>query len=63
MIKLECKRCKNSWNYKGANPYCACCSYCKSTVFIKKSSLEQVATVAKDEVERSHQTPQVPLKP
>ncbi len=38
-MKLECKRCKNIWNYRGSNPYCASCSYCKSTVFLKKSSL------------------------
>jgi hypothetical protein len=34
---LTCKKCKNVWDYKGANSYCACCSRCKSTVFIKKS--------------------------
>jgi hypothetical protein len=37
--KLECKRCNNIWTYKGKNPYCANCSRCKSTVFIKKLSL------------------------
>jgi hypothetical protein len=37
--KLHCKRCNNIWTYKGANPYCANCSRCKSTVFIKKASL------------------------
>jgi hypothetical protein len=37
--RLECKRCKNIWTYKGKNPYCANCSRCKTTVFIKKASL------------------------
>jgi hypothetical protein len=37
--KLECKRCNNVWTYKGKNQYCANCSRCKSTVFIKKVSL------------------------
>jgi hypothetical protein len=42
---LKCKRCGNAWIYKGTNPYCASCSHCKSTVFIKESSLGQVMTV------------------
>ncbi len=37
MQTLECKRCSNVWNYKGSNLYCANCSRCKSTVFIKRS--------------------------
>jgi len=39
LICLKCKRCNNIWQYKGTNPYCTNCSKCKSTVFIKKSSL------------------------
>jgi hypothetical protein len=39
VIVLKCRRCKNIWKYKGANPYCTNCSRCKSTVFIKNSSL------------------------
>ena len=39
MKALQCNRCKNIWRYKGANPYCTNCSRCKSTVFIKKSSV------------------------
>ena len=37
MKELTCERCKNTWIYKGANPYCTNCSRCKSTVYIKKS--------------------------
>jgi hypothetical protein len=39
---LKCNRCKNVWKYKGTNPYCANCSRCKSTVFIKESSLPKL---------------------
>jgi len=39
---LTCKRCNNIWNYKGTNQYCANCSRCKSTVFIKKASLSEI---------------------
>jgi len=40
---LKCNRCNNIWQYKGTNPYCANCSKCKSTVFIKKSSLHPLS--------------------
>ena len=38
MQKLQCKRCDNIWTYKGKNQYCANCSRCKSTIFIKKTA-------------------------
>ena len=31
----EMQEMQNVWTYKGTNPYCANCSRCKSTVFIK----------------------------
>lgn len=35
MVYLKCKRCSNTWNYKGANKFCANCSKCKTTVYLR----------------------------
>ena len=35
-IVLTCKRCKNTWSYRGTNPYFAACSYCKTSVPLPK---------------------------
>ena len=40
-IVLTCKRCQNVWEYHGSNPYVATCSYCKTTVSVRK---QKVAT-------------------
>ena len=54
VVTLLCNRCKNIWQYKGSNPYCANCSRCKSTVFIKKSSISPLSkTPIKKEIESS----------
>ena len=38
--ELQCQRCNNIWSYKGNNPYFATCSYCRSTVSIKKNKIQ-----------------------
>ncbi len=38
-MQQSSNHCKNIWTYKGSNDYCANCSRCKSTVFIKNLSL------------------------
>jgi hypothetical protein len=35
-IVLTCKRCQNVWTYQGNNPYVAKCSFCKTSVSVKK---------------------------
>jgi hypothetical protein len=55
MIKLLCNHCNNEWTYKGSNPYCAPCSRCKYTVFIKKSALGQVMTALEADWKREDQ--------
>ena len=37
-IKLRCQRCLNEWEYQGSNPFYAICSFCRTTVSIKKKS-------------------------
>ena len=44
--ELHCQRCDNIWHYKGNNPYFATCSYCRSTVSIKKSKIQVDSLVA-----------------
>ena len=44
-VLLECQRCHNRWLYTGHNPYFATCTWCKSTVLIRKHRL--VAAVGK----------------
>jgi ribosomal protein L37E len=42
-VSLVCQRCGHSWQYKGHNPYVAICSYCKTTVQIRKQiSLKKI---------------------
>ena len=38
--ELQCQRCNNVWSYKGNNPYFATCSYCRTTVSIKKNKIQ-----------------------
>jgi hypothetical protein len=40
-IMLTCKRCKNTWVYHGKNPYVATCSFCKTSISVKKSKVPQ----------------------
>lgn len=38
-VKLKCQRCARVWSYKGKNPYYGQCSFCKSSVNIKKAQV------------------------
>ena len=40
--KLQCQRCGRQWIYHGQNPYFALCTFCKTTVSIKKNKLESL---------------------
>jgi hypothetical protein len=53
--ELKCKRCQNIWTYKGSNTYIANCSCCKSTVFIKKSSLKAGSSTLRNDHGEDHQ--------
>jgi hypothetical protein len=35
--RLQCPRCFNKWDYKGRNIFYATCSYCRTTVNIRKN--------------------------
>ena len=36
VIPLKCKKCGNEWEYAGKNEYFASCSYCRTSVNIRK---------------------------
>jgi hypothetical protein len=40
-VLLHHKRCGNTWIYKGNNPFCTSCSFCKGTVSIRKNKVTQ----------------------
>jgi hypothetical protein len=40
-IVLTCKRCQNVWEYRGNNPYVAKCSFCKTSISVKKNRVLQ----------------------
>jgi hypothetical protein len=35
-ITVTCKRCQNVWEYHGNNPYVVTCSFCKTTISLRK---------------------------
>jgi hypothetical protein len=35
-ITVTCKRCQNVWDYHGNNPYVVTCSFCKTTISLRK---------------------------
>lgn len=58
-IILICKRCGNQWPYRGNNPYVATCSYCKTTISLRKHRILQPGfDCTRDQVERTQ--PQEP---
>ena len=44
-IKLRCQRCFNEWEYQGSNPFYAICSFCRTTVSIKKNRIQADAVI------------------
>jgi hypothetical protein len=38
---LTCKRCQNTWVYHGRNPYVATCTFCKTSISVKKHKVPQ----------------------
>ena len=40
MVKLKCKnkKCKYEWDYRGENPFYACCPRCKGSVKIEDNN-------------------------
>ncbi len=39
--RLKCKRCEYEWDYRGKNPYYACCPYCKNQAHVKNNAIVQ----------------------
>lgn len=42
MVLLNCKRCNNTWDYKGNAPYVTSCSKCKNTVFLSTRKVSEI---------------------
>lgn len=42
-VSLVCQRCAHSWRYRGYNPYFAICSFCKTTVQVRRSKDDMTA--------------------
>ncbi len=40
--KLKCQRCGRQWVHHGHNPYFALCTFCKTTVSIRKNRIESL---------------------
>ncbi len=36
-LTLRCQRCSHLWTYKGKNKFVTSCSYCKTSVYLKKN--------------------------
>jgi ribosomal protein L37E len=51
--KLRCQRCGRQWVYHGRNPYFALCTFCKTTVSIRKNKIESLQSA---QVETQDQT-------
>ena len=47
-IRLRCGRCSHEWTYNGKNPYFTLCTFCKTTVRIKKNKIESLQSVQVD---------------
>ena len=43
--QLKCQKCGNLWFYKGNNPFYAVCSYCRTTVSIRKNRIQADAMI------------------
>jgi len=63
-IILQCQRCSHQWTYTGRNPYFTLCTYCKTTVRLKKSKIEDLESRcnlaqvgAQDRLQRVENTP------
>jgi ribosomal protein L37E len=46
--KLQCQRCGRQWIYHGRNPYFALCTFCKTTVSIRKNKIESLQSAQVD---------------
>jgi hypothetical protein len=46
-IRLECKHCKNVWDYFGSSKYYACCSVCRSAVHVRKNRVGNNVALSK----------------
>ena len=44
-IELKCQKCGKLWFYKGNNPFYAICSYCRTTVSIRKNRIQADALI------------------
>jgi hypothetical protein len=44
-ILLQCHRCPNQWTYRGNNPFYGVCSFCRTTVNIKKNRIQADALI------------------
>jgi hypothetical protein len=53
-VFLICQKCNNKWLYRGRNPYFAICSWCKSTVQVRKHKLVATATGGKSLARPDH---------
>jgi hypothetical protein len=50
-VLLHHKKCRNTWLYTGNNPFVACCSFCKSSIRIKKNRVTKfVIQVPQDKI-------------
>ena len=50
--KIKCQRCGRVWTYRGENPYFATCTFCKTTVSIRRSRVRSDSLM---EVINSHE--------
>ena len=39
-LQIKCNRCNRIWSYKGLNPYYATCTFCKTSVNIRKNKVQ-----------------------
>jgi acetyl-CoA carboxylase beta subunit len=39
-LQIKCSRCTRSWWYSGLNPYYATCTFCKTSVNIRKNNVQ-----------------------
>ena len=40
ILELKCNRCQKIWQYSGSNPYYATCTFCKTSVNVRKNKVQ-----------------------
>jgi len=56
-IPMRCLRDGNTWVYHGKNPYVAACTFCKSSLSIRKNRLDAQGIPAKSSPESLNLSP------